>query len=113
MDLSKDITKDDILSRCFDLQWMRGKGMPASFKNNKLTTGFKRWALNTFTPTKQLNGHNATGWLSDILAVNGFDERMQYGGQDREFGERLRTMEFMVCRYVTLPYTPFGSCKGV
>ena len=28
MDLSKDITKDDILSgRCFDLQWMRGKGI--------------------------------------------------------------------------------------
>ena len=24
-----------------------------------------------------------------MLAVNGFDERMQYGGEDREFGERL------------------------
>jgi hypothetical protein len=23
------------------------------------------------------------------MAVNGFDERMQYGGQDRELGERL------------------------
>jgi hypothetical protein len=23
------------------------------------------------------------------LAVNGFDERMQYGGEDRELGERL------------------------
>ena len=29
------------------------------------------------------------GWTSDILKVNGFDERMQYGGQDRELGERL------------------------
>jgi len=26
---------------------------------------------------------------ADILKVNGFDERMQYGGQDRELGERL------------------------
>ena len=107
MDLSKDITKDDILSgRCFDLQWMRGKGMPASFKNNKLTaTGFKRWALNTFTPTKaSWNGHNASGWLSDILAVNGFDERMQYGGQDREFGERLENygIHGMQIRYSTV-----------
>ena len=24
-----------------------------------------------------------------MLAVNGFNEMMQYGGQDREFGERL------------------------
>lgn len=92
MDLSKDIEKEDILSgRCFDLYWLKKKGMPSSFKNNKLTaTGFKRWALNIFTPTKaSWNGHNASGWLNDIQAVNGFDERMQYGGQDREFGERL------------------------
>ena len=107
MDLSKDLTKDDILSgRCFDLQWMRGKGMPASFKNNKLTaTGFKRWLLNTFTPTKaSWNGHNASGWLNDILAVNGFDERMQYGGQDREFGERLENFGIhgMQIRYSTV-----------
>ena len=105
--LSMDLSKDDILSgRCFDLQWMRGKGMPASFKNNKLTaTGFKRWLLNTFTPTKaSWNGHNASGWLNDILAVNGFDERMQYGGQDREFGERLENygIHGMQIRYSTV-----------
>lgn len=107
MDLSKLLSKDDILSgRCFDLVWMREKGMPASFKNNKLTaTGLKRWALNTFTPTKATwNGHNASGWLTDILAVNGFDERMQYGGQDREFGERLENygIHGMQIRYSTV-----------
>lgn len=107
MDLSNDITKEDILSgRCFDLQWLKAKGMPSSFKNNKLTaTGFKRWALNTFTPTKaSWNGHNASGWLCDILAVNGFDERMQYGGQDREFGERLENygIHGMQIRYSTV-----------
>ena len=65
--------------------------MKNSFKNNKLTSfGFKAWLLNTVTTTKPTwNGHNASGWLTDILATNGFDERMQYGGQDREFGERL------------------------
>lgn len=35
------------------------------------------------------NGHNVSAWKSDILAVNGFDERMAYGGLDRELGERL------------------------
>ena len=45
-------------------------------------------ALTTTLPT--WNGHNASGYKQDILEANGFDERMVYGGQDREFGERLR-----------------------
>ncbi|WP_229748054.1 galactosyltransferase-related protein [Lacimicrobium alkaliphilum] len=46
--------------------------------------------LNIMTPTKATwNGHNASGWRKDIFAANGFDERMQYGGEDRELGERL------------------------
>lgn len=107
MDLSESITKEDILSgRCFDLYWLKQRGMRSSFKNNKLTaTGMKRWLLNTFTPTKaSWNGHGSSGWLADIIAVNGFDERMQYGGQDREFGERLenRGIHGMQIRYSTV-----------
>jgi hypothetical protein len=50
----------------------------------------RAWILNTLTPSNaSWNGHNSSGWKSDILAVNGFDERMQYGGEDRELGERL------------------------
>ena len=46
--------------------------------------------LNSITPTTaSWNGHNASGWKKDFFAVNGFDERMQDGGEDREFGERL------------------------
>jgi glycosyltransferase involved in cell wall biosynthesis len=92
MSISETITKDDILTqRCFDVDWLISKGLKKSFKNNKLTAkGFKRKLLNTITPTNaSWNGHNSSGWKKDILAVNGFDERMQYGGQDRELGERL------------------------
>jgi len=92
MDISKQISKEDILSGdCFDLNWLKKNGLPASFKNNKLTAkGFKRSILNSVTPTNaSWNGHNASGWKEDIVAINGFDERMQYGGQDRELGERL------------------------
>ena len=32
---------------------------------------------------------NLSMWRKDFIAVNGFDERMQYGGEDRELGERL------------------------
>jgi hypothetical protein len=46
--------------------------------------------MNWVTPTKRSwNGHNSSGWKKDILAVNGFNNDMQYGGEDREMGERL------------------------
>jgi glycosyltransferase involved in cell wall biosynthesis len=46
--------------------------------------------MNLITPTRaSWNGHNSSGWRADLLRVNGFDERMAYWAQDREFGERL------------------------
>ncbi len=92
MSLSELITKDDIVSeRCFDVKWLLENGMKPSFKNNKLTAkGFKSRLLNFITPTTpSWNGHNSSAWKNDILTVNGFDERMEYGGEDRELGERL------------------------
>ncbi|GIZ08729.1 glycosyltransferase family 2 protein [Flavobacterium sp. UMI-01] len=92
MELSQKITKEDIYADlCFDVAWLKKNGMKASFKNNKIDAkGLKSSLLNWITPTTpSWNGHNASGWKKDILAVNGFDERMQYGGQDRELGERL------------------------
>lgn len=92
MNISQLITKEDVKQQhCFNLDWLLKNGLKKSFKNNKLnTSGFKEKLLNTLTPTKPTwNGHNASGWKKDIIAVNGFDERMQYGGQDRELGERL------------------------
>jgi glycosyltransferase involved in cell wall biosynthesis len=92
MALSKKITQDDIKTqRCFDAKWLMDNGLKKTFKLNKLTSyGLKEDILNTFTPTSATwDGNNASGWRKDILAVNGFDERMQYGGEDREMGERL------------------------
>jgi glycosyltransferase involved in cell wall biosynthesis len=92
IELSRLIGKDDIYSgNCFDMGWLKSHGMGASFKNSKVTAeGIIGEMLNLITPTTpSWNGHNASGWKTDILAVNGFDERMQYGGQDRELGERL------------------------
>jgi glycosyltransferase involved in cell wall biosynthesis len=92
MNISKMITKEDIEAQnCFNIHWLKDKGIPKTFKNNKLTSrGIISWLFKTFTPTNATwNGHNSSGWKKDILNVNGFDERMQYGGQDRELGERL------------------------
>lgn len=92
MNISKLISLEDIENqRCFDIHWLKEKGIPKTFKNNKLTaSGLISKVLNWVTPTNaSWNGHNSSGWKKDILNINGFDERMQYGGQDRELGERL------------------------
>ncbi len=92
MDISLSITKENIISfDCFKLKWLKDRGMNSSFKNNKINSKkIVSKLLNFITPTTpSWNGHNSSGWKADILAINGFDERMQYGGQDRELGERL------------------------
>lgn len=92
MDISKAITKVDIIyQRCFDLQWLKSIGLKTSFKNIKfITFGLLSRILNFVTPTNaSWNGHNSSGWKKDLVEVNGFNQEMQYGGQDRELGERL------------------------
>lgn len=92
MDISKAITRDDVAQgNCFRKSWLIDHGMKSSIKFMKLNTGTLRATIyNKLTLTKPTwNGHNASCYLSDAFRVNGFDERMRYGGQDREFGERL------------------------
>lgn len=87
---SEKIDDDDILSQqCFKAEWLLQNGLEQL--DLKITAkGFTADILNRLTTTKPTwNGHNASGWRSDILRINGFDERMQYGGEDRELGERL------------------------
>ncbi|MFN8325818.1 MAG: glycosyltransferase family 2 protein [Flavobacteriaceae bacterium] len=92
MSISELISKDDIINqRCFDLKWLTANGLPKSYKNIKFVAqGFLSNFLNFITPTNaSWNGHNSSGWKKDLMEVNGFNQEMQYGGQDRELGERL------------------------
>jgi glycosyltransferase involved in cell wall biosynthesis len=92
MSISKAITRDDIAKgNCFRTSWLLDHGMKYSIKFMKLNAGAVRAAIyNKLTLTKpSWNGHNASCYIADAIRVNGFDERMRYGGQDREFGERL------------------------
>lgn len=92
MSISKEISKEDIAEgRPFRLTWLREHGLKWSFKCTKLFGGRAFAAfMNAVTPTKATwNGMNSSGWREDLLAAKGFDERMQYGGEDRELGERL------------------------
>lgn len=90
---SEAIQKDDILSqRCFNLPWLKSHGLTSSYKNTKLTANKTQARIfNYLTPTKcNFKGSNGSAWREDILAVNGFDERMAWGGEDRELGVRLQ-----------------------
>ena len=92
MDISLKISKDDILSNnAFSLKWLKMQGLKTTFKCIKLFRCRVFAALMNFiTPAKATwNGCNASGWRKDMLKVNGFNEQMLYGGEDREFGERL------------------------
>jgi len=92
MRTSEIIGQDDIESgRCFDRTWLMAHGLPRSSKKWKLNApaGLAPW-LNRLVPTKcNFKGSNASAWMQDVLAVNGFNEDMHYGGLDREFGVRL------------------------
>lgn len=92
MDISNQLSHEDIKNgNAFSLSWLKKQQMKYTFKCTKLvrSTVFCHF-MNTITPTRATwNGCNASGWRQDMLAINGYNEEMQYGGQDREFGERL------------------------
>jgi len=92
MKTSKHITKEDILQeRCFDVKWLK-KIDSLGFSNILKIGSKKRFSslLDLISPTTpSFNNCNSSGFREDMIAVNGYDERMKYGGPDREFGERL------------------------
>ncbi len=92
MDISLKINENDVIARrAFSLKWLKEQGLKTTFKCSKLFRN-KAFAafMNFITTTKATwNGMNSSGWRADMLKINGYNEQMQYGGQDREFGERL------------------------
>jgi glycosyltransferase involved in cell wall biosynthesis len=90
--ISNQITENYIAHGViFNRDWLLAHGQPRSHKlwkliNNKVV----KQILNVLTPTKATwNGMNSSTWTDVIKACNGFNENMQYGGLDRELGERL------------------------
>jgi glycosyltransferase involved in cell wall biosynthesis len=90
--VSEKISKSDIERQYpFNAKWLVNNGQPYTYKMMKMVKN-KNVAnlLNAVTSTKPTwNGHNVSGWKSDIIEVNGYNEDMMYGGLDRELGERL------------------------
>ncbi|MFU8764339.1 MAG: glycosyltransferase family 2 protein [Haliea sp.] len=90
--VSESLTENDIASGViFDRDWLVARGQPRSHKLWKLLREpWKQTLLNRITPAAaSWNGMNSSTWTRDLIAINGFNEDMQYGGLDRELGERL------------------------
>jgi glycosyltransferase involved in cell wall biosynthesis len=95
LELSRKINSDDIVHRrATSAVWLRSHGLRWSPKLLKVSAGPRlSKLLDVVTTTKATwNGHNASGWKADLAGVNGFDERMEWGGEDREMGERLMNL---------------------
>jgi glycosyltransferase involved in cell wall biosynthesis len=89
---SQRITRDDIAEgRATSYEWLLANGTPRSRRLSRLRWGpVMASILDRVTTTgPTFNGHNSSVWRTDLLRVNGFDERLEYGGLDRELGERL------------------------
>lgn len=95
MSTSEAISLSDIESQnCFNPNWLKSKGLTGRSQLRKLSAspGWGKF-LDAVTPSgATFNNCNTSAWKSDLLAVNGYDERMGYGGPDREIGERLENM---------------------
>lgn len=92
MDISKKILLDDIISqRVFDIEWLTKSNIRVNYKLLKLLRSrVISKILNFITPTKATwNGGNASTWREYLIHLNGFNEDMYYGAEDREFGSRL------------------------
>lgn len=89
---SHRLTQEAIRSGlAFRPAWLHGAGVPWSPRLLRLGAGpVLARLLDALTPTRPtFNGGNASAWRADVVAANGFDERMGHGGLDREFGARL------------------------
>jgi glycosyltransferase involved in cell wall biosynthesis len=74
-----------------DASWLRERGWRPGKRALRLMRRTRLAAmLDAITPTRRTwNGHNSSAWKSALVAVNGFDLDMAYGGLDRALGERL------------------------
>ncbi|KAF2516858.1 glycosyltransferase [Flavobacterium salilacus subsp. salilacus] len=92
MSTSEAITKEDIeTQRCFDVNWLTSIDKLGFSQKLKLSSSpVLATVLDIVTTTTpSFNNCNSSGFKADMIAINGYDERMKYGGPDREFGERL------------------------
>ncbi|HEX7804069.1 MAG TPA: glycosyltransferase [Pseudoxanthomonas sp.] len=83
---------DDIIDgTCFKPSWLRSRqrlGISSWLKlgSNPTSAKFLDAAI---MAGATFNNYNSSAWKRDLIAVNGYDERIKHDDADRELGERL------------------------
>jgi glycosyltransferase involved in cell wall biosynthesis len=93
--VSEAVEVDDVRSgRSTDLAWLRARGWQPGRRALRLVRSQRLGALfDRLTPTRaDFNGNNASVWRDALLAVNGFEGEMGYGGADKALGCRLENL---------------------
>lgn len=94
-DVSEALAEPDIATgRAFRAGWLSERGVALGRHRLRLLDGtVSPTILDALGPTRATwNGNNASTWRDVVIRVNGFEQAMGYGGQDREFGERLANL---------------------
>ncbi|MDO4570093.1 MAG: glycosyltransferase family 2 protein [Planctomycetia bacterium] len=91
---SENLTREDIQTgRAFCRRWLVRNGF---FRMSLMCPVQPLWFCairNVLTTTRATwNGANSSGWKKDLVAINGFNEDMEYGGLDVELGCRLENL---------------------
>jgi hypothetical protein len=92
LDISEAITRDDVLSGRFaDVAWLRARGFRAG---KSITRLVRRPLVNRLADLlsnvpARFEGGNVSTWKDGLIGVNGFDNEMRYGFEDRSLGQRL------------------------
>lgn len=91
---SERLNEEDITSkRVFDPQWLSRngniKGLSDRLKAGSAPRPLAKF-LDKISPVRiTWSGGNASTSRAQLIKVNGFDESMRYGGEDKELGSRL------------------------
>jgi glycosyltransferase involved in cell wall biosynthesis len=106
MDLSERVAREDVeTGRVFEPLWLlrHGYARTGVWRRSVVLCLGLDGLMNRRDPRDKqtFNGNNASCFRQDALAIGGFDERLGYGGEDREFGYRLehRGLRAKVIRY--------------
>ena len=90
----KIFAEENASRKFFQSRWLFANGLGWN-KKLLMILGSPQWRaiVDRLTTTRAtFNGCNTSAWRDDVVRVNGFDERMEYGGEDRELGERLENL---------------------
>ena len=100
----QDLTYEEIVGgHVFQADWLCQRSHFSKITRWRLSCN--RWIqpiLNRATHRPMVfTGNGSSAWKSDAVAINGFDERLAYGGEDRDFGIRLshRGVRSKMCKF--------------